>query len=109
MFVDATKDLRNEFYLTFDLGEIMQLTEFQITFNINQDMYNQPLGQLVRPQMVILEGKKETMFVTSKQKSQPSWVDAESEAGADKESEWQTADKGDWVQILDFISDSQDQ
>ena len=64
--LEQSKDLKNEFFLTFDLGEIAQLSEFQITFNMFTDPYNQNLGQNVKPQMVILEGKKESLFVSSK-------------------------------------------
>ena len=40
IYVEPNKDLKNEFFMTFDLGQIVQLTEFQITFNVNQEQYN---------------------------------------------------------------------
>lgn len=79
IMLEPTKELQNEFYLTFDLGSVVQISEVQVTFNISNDMYNQPMHQSVKPQLVIVEGKKETMFVSSKQRSTVANADADSE------------------------------
>ena len=95
ILLDPSKDLKNEFFLTFDLGSVVQLTELQISFNGYFDMYSQD-GQCLKPQMVIVEGKKESMFVSSKYKSRTT-DDTESTDGTKIAGEWQTPDTGDWV------------
>ena len=57
--------------------------------------------------MVIIEGKKESMFVSSKQKSSNA-DDTESIDGTKISNEWQTPDTGDWVQNLTVINDCKD-
>ena len=101
----------DEFFLTFDLGQIVQLSEFQITFNISPDNYGQNVGQPIKPQMIILEGKKECMFLTCEQKMPSAATEADSEQrdSTAKLGEWQTADTGDWAQELPYLSDSKDQ
>lgn len=40
IMLEPSKDLKNEFSLTFDLGSVVQLTEFQISFNSYFDVYS---------------------------------------------------------------------
>ena len=110
IFVEPTKDLKNEFFMTFDLGQTVQISEFQITMNAFLDNYNHNNGQAVLPQMVIIEGKKDSVFLTNQQKSAqgPSNADTDSEFNVNKKGEWQTQDMGDWAQELQLISDNKD-
>ena len=43
-------------------------------------MYNQPMGTPIKPQMVIVEGKKDSPFLTTQQRSNQA-MEADSERG----------------------------
>jgi hypothetical protein len=52
----------NEFFMTFDLKDVAQLIEFQITISHYKGDYDHNKEQFLVPQMVIIEGKKDEPF-----------------------------------------------
>ena len=39
IFIEPGKQIKNEYYLTFDLGQVVQVTEAQISFTLCNDVY----------------------------------------------------------------------